>query len=141
MEASVFALAVMISLASGCSGQGSRPGSLQVSDISETALDTSASSQEGATAACEGWALTRVQAEEFFSLSESIDQREFHHEYDTAPCKITGSVDAEGRPWRFTINGAAKAIWEDGDEVRYFGCSAPACRPLVLWEYTGTDIE
>ncbi|MDN5780467.1 MAG: hypothetical protein L0H23_00350 [Luteimonas sp.] len=85
--------------------------------------------------------MTARQAEQFFKLGERIDERRYHHDFDTAPCMITGTVDAGGRVWEFSINGAAKAKWRDGDEVRYFGCTVPECADLAMWEYTPPDIK
>ena len=102
-------------------------------------LDPSASAQEDALQICRKWSVSAAQAEEFFALSEEVDGRTFHHEFDTAPCKVTGALEARGREWTFSINGAAKAKWSNGQDVLYFGCSKPACKPLVLWEFVGMD--
>lgn len=119
------------------SSEGSQ--GINVTRISTTAVDPTASAQEGAPGICREWKLTAEQAENFFALSKEIDGRTFVHEYDTAPCKITGTVKALGHTWDFTINGAAKAMWKSGDEIRYLGCDAPACDPLVLWPFIGMD--
>lgn len=112
---------------------------VRVIAIAPVALDPSASAQEGAPQMCQAWSVSAPQAEAFFALSEEVDGRTFHHEYDTAPCKVTGTLQANGREWAFSINGAAKATWSSGQEVLYFGCTAPACRPLVLWEFVGMN--
>lgn len=136
-----FILAMMFPLGSGCYGQSSHPHDWHVAEISVGIVDSSALAQESAIEACRSWSLTASQAEELFALSEQIDARTFHHEYDMAPCQIRGVVNADGRTWKFTINGAAKALWQHGSDVRYFGgCRAPRCGSLVLWAHTGTDI-
>lgn len=127
----------MCLLASGCYGQSSRPHELRVTAITAAAHDASASAQEGAPEICAVWHLTKTQAESFFAMSDRIDERTFRSEYDTAPCQITGTVEAEGAMWQFSINGAAKATWKNAEETRYFGCWRETCRPLVLWEHVG----
>lgn len=105
---------------------------IQVLRISSTDLDPMASMQEGAAEYCKAWNLTADQAERFFALSKEIDSRTYHHTYDTVPCKIDGEVKSDGRVWQFTINGAAKARWVAGEAIRYLGCEAKACEPLVM---------
>lgn len=73
-------------------------------------------------------------------ISDAIDSRTYVHEYDTAPCIITGTLVEDGRAWKFEINGAAKARLTSGDDERLIGCSKPACKPLVMWEFTGLAI-
>lgn len=101
-------------------------------EILATALDSSASMQEGAEEYCKAWSLTAKQAEQFFLLSKEIDARTYHHTYDTAPCKIDGRVKSGTRVWTFTINGAAKARWVDGETIRYLGCEVEGCASLVM---------
>lgn len=112
---------------------------VQVLELSGPAYDSSAS-QVGAPDICVGWSLTRGQAEEFFALSRAIDARTYHHEYDTAPCKIVGTARIGGEIREFEINGAAKATWVDGENRHYLGCDVPACERLVLWMSVGSDI-
>lgn len=105
---------------------------VQVLEIAATALDSSASMQDGAEEYCKTWHLTAQQAELFFALSKEVDARTYHHTYDTSPCKIDGRVKSGGRVWQFTINGAAKARWVDGETTRYLGCELEACASLVM---------
>lgn len=88
---------------------------------------------------CESWSLTATQAEEFFAISEAIDSPAYNHEYDTAPCNITGTLVEAGHIWQFEINGAAKARLTSGKDERYVGCRKSACKKLVLWEFVGLD--
>ena len=110
---------------------------LEVVKIGATERDPTASAQELGPDICTPWSLDAGEAERFFVLSETIDGRGFHHEYDTAPCRISGMLVQDGKPWRFSINGAAKAQLVHGEEVRYVGCADPLCAPLVLWEFGG----
>lgn len=107
----------------------------QVIQITAAEVDLTASAQESAAEACTSWRLTAAQAELFFMLSKKIDSRTYHHTYDTMPCKISGVVKADGKVWKFTINGAAKAQWWTETRIRYFGCEAKECEPLVIDPY------
>jgi len=81
--------------------------------------------------ACANWQLTKEQVQHFFQLSKAYKESPYSEFYQL-PCSIEGVVEADGRTWEFTINAGATAVWWNGEEVRYFGCSAPACEPLVL---------
>lgn len=126
-----------------------QPDSLQLSSSSSAAIQVieisgpvhePSASQVGAPDICAGWSLTQAQAEEFFALSKEIGARDYHHEYDTAPCKIVGTARIGGEIRQFEINGAAKATWADGETQHYLGCDVPACERLVLWMPVGSDI-
>jgi hypothetical protein len=106
---------------------------IRVLSISSVEIDATASAQDGAPEICRTWSLTKDQAEKFFSFSTELDARTYYHEYDTAPCKLRGVVRAEGKAWEFTVNGAAKAVWVSGEDIRYLGCGTPSCEPLVMW--------
>lgn len=109
--------------------------------MSGTTVDPSASAQEGAPGICRSWAMTAAQAERFFLLSERIDARRYHHDFDTAPCMISGVLGSDGRAWKFSINGAAKAVLRNGNDTHYVGCMASECSELVMWEYTPPDAD
>lgn len=70
-------------------------------------------------------------SQQFFQLSTPYKESPYSGFYQL-PCSIEGVVEAEGKTWDFTINAGATAVWSRGEEVRYFGCSAPACEALVL---------
>ncbi len=78
------------------------------------------------------WSLGREQAEAFFRASRPITAEERHARFYDLPCAIRGRLQAEGRTWEFEIDAAATATWTSGGETRLFGCSDPACEPLVL---------
>lgn len=111
----------------------------QVLEISRV-MHESFASQVGTPEICGSWSLTKAQAEKFFALSKEIDAPTYHHEYETAPCKVIGTAKIGGYERKFEINGAAKATWADGEVRHYLGCEVPACKSLVLWMPTGSDI-
>ena len=80
---------------------------------------------------CEAWVIDKQQAEAFFRHARRIKSTA-SHDYYHLPCSATGELAAEGKVWAFEINAAATATWKNGDEIRSFGCSDPACEPLVL---------
>lgn len=80
---------------------------------------------------CEAWQIDKVRAQTFFRLSKPIASTAAEPYYHL-PCSVQGQVRAEGRTWAFRINAGSTATWTDGSEVRSFGCSDPACAPLVL---------
>ena len=86
---------------------------------------------DGEEAACLGWRLDPSQVERFFELSERFEENPYEAFYQV-PCSVSGELQAEGRSWRFRINGGATATWSSGDEVRYWGCSEKECGALVL---------
>lgn len=106
---------------------------VHVLSISPVEIDETASALEGAPEICQNWSLTEDQAEKFFLSSTRLDARTYYHEYDTAPCKLTGIVNTEGKTWKFVINGAAKAVLVSDGDTQYLGCSTPSCEPLVMW--------
>lgn len=134
---------VFMTMLTACQS-GSRPPSsddhsTQVTSVSAAVADATASDAGRFPGACDGWSLTAAQAEAFFALSTEVDARTYHHEYDTSRCMIPGELVDNGRHWAFQINGVAKGYWSDGATMRYFGCAAPACEPLVLVPYIGMD--
>ena len=89
-------------------------------------------------AACRDWRLSKGQVAEFFRLSQRYEQSPYTGFYQL-PCSISGRLRSEGAIWDFTIGGGATAIWSNGGQTRYFGCSADACEPLVLLPADGMD--
>jgi hypothetical protein len=96
------------------------------------------SKDEALVAECAKWKLTKEQARRFFQISTSYKENPYNEFYQL-PCSIEGVVEAEGKTWEFTINAGATAVWKSGKEVRYFGCSDPACEPLVLMMPDGME--
>jgi hypothetical protein len=93
--------------------------------------EESSGKDDALAAECAKWQLTKEQVQQFFQISK-IYKESPYSEFYQLPCSIDGVVEADGRAWEFTINAGATAVWRSGEEVRYFGCSAPACEPLVL---------
>lgn len=96
------------------------------------------SKDEALVAECAKWKLTKEQVQRFFQISTSYEENPYSEFYQL-PCSIEGVVEAEGKTWEFTINAGATAVLKSGKEVRYFGCSAPACEPLVLMMPDGME--
>lgn len=82
-------------------------------------------------AACRRWTLTPLQVERFFAISQRYSDSPYGSFYQL-PCSISGKILAEQRAWEFDINGGGTATWVSGNEVRYWGCSAKECEPLIL---------
>ena len=134
-------LIAMTLMTSGCHDNDLPTRKIRVSEVSDPDIDALASAQEHAAYDCKEWTLTPRSAALFFSLNEPISDRDYHHEFDRAPCKITGALTSDGEPWTFEINGATKSVWTRGEETRFFGCKREECRPLVIWEYLSPDLE
>lgn len=118
-----------------------RKSRMRVSSISQTQVDTTASAQEGVPDICRKWSLTKEDSEEFFELTDELSIESYYHDFDTAPCKISGALKMDGSVWKFTINGAAKAILRSGEMVRYLGCRKPGCSSLVMWPVEEQNTE
>ena len=132
---------VLTFLMSGCHGSETRTPRIHINTLSYPALDTTASAHEYASEPCLNWSPSPHSASLFFTLSESITDRDYYHDFDTAPCKVTGTLEVNGQEWKFEINGAAKGLWVRGDEKRFFGCKRSECGPLVMWDYVPPEME
>lgn len=117
------------------------PAGPAVLEISAPVYDATGAAGDGPAleAQCKAWSLTREQAETFFRLSKPITGEEKHGAYYDLPCSVKGRLQAEGRTWDFAIDGAATSTWTSGAETRSFGCSDPACEPLVLMMPRGPE--
>lgn len=98
----------------------------------------SGNKDEALAEACANWRLTKEQVHQFFQISKAYKESPYSEFYQL-PCSIDGVVEAEGKTWEFTINAGATAVWRKGEEIRYFGCSVPACASLVLMMPDGMD--
>ncbi|RNF85097.1 hypothetical protein EER27_04755 [Lysobacter psychrotolerans] len=90
--------------------------------------------------ACRNWRLSTTNVERFFRLSERYEESPYSLFYQ-GPCSISGELQAEGRTWRFQLDGGATATWTGGGETRHWGCSAKECEPLVLLATDRMDPE
>lgn len=88
--------------------------------------------------ACTNWRLSPVQVARFFRLSQHYQEDPYNAFYQL-PCSISGELEAEGKVWRFQINGGATATWTSGEDERHWGCSAKACESLVLLPTDGMN--
>lgn len=82
-------------------------------------------------ARCKRWRLSGKQAVQFFQLCKRYEENPYSRFYQ-ASCAISGELIAEGKIWRFEIDGGGTATWQHEGEVRHWGCSAPSCEPLVM---------
>ena len=127
--------AVLLSL-SACSSHPHRPDegntALQVVSTSPAQLlENPESGGNGFADACKAWQLNRGQVAQFFAAATQYPELP-HRSFDHLPCEITGTLTADGQRWQYRINAAGTATWTGDGPTRYFGCSAPACAPLVL---------
>lgn len=81
--------------------------------------------------ACRKWSLTPAQVKQFFALSKRYSGNPYSEFYQV-PCSISGVIEAEGREWKYEIKGGGTATWIGDGEVRYWGCAAKECEPLVI---------
>jgi hypothetical protein len=131
-QVKVLLCTVALAATSACRTASKASPSLEIKDIRSSTFQGGEDHQDKALAeACASWQLTKAQAQQFFQLSTPYKESPYSEFYQL-PCSIEGVVEAEGKTWDFNINAGATAVWSRGAEVRYFGCSAPACEPLVL---------
>ncbi|MDH5823550.1 hypothetical protein QFW77_11190 [Luteimonas sp. RD2P54] len=131
-------LATMALLSSACHGSEIRIQDFQITETTGVEIERASSAPEYAEQ-CKQWALDAESAAAFFSMSTRLTPREYHHDFDTAPCSVEGVVRYDGIDWRFEINGAAKGTWTHDAETIYFGCNQEACARLVMWEHVPID--
>ncbi|MGO1541494.1 MAG: hypothetical protein ACTH0Y_03040 [Luteimonas sp.] len=138
MKPAAFALMALAAFSMGCHGNRTPAADVAVIDIGSVEPVATASARELAPR-CDTWAPDQKSAAKFFAISQGIPARAYHHDFDTAPCKVAGTLRSNGGAWEFEINGAAKGLWRQGDTTLYFGCTDPSCAPLVLWEHLPMD--
>ncbi|WP_407352147.1 hypothetical protein [Luteimonas sp. R10] len=88
--------------------------------------------------ACRTWRLSASQVQAFFHLADAYEDRPYERFY-LVGCSISGHLQADGRDWRFAINGGGIATWENDGTIRHFGCSAKECEPLLLLPTDGME--
>lgn len=118
------------SVHTGGAASRAAPTVLEIASAAYQPRDGSRTSQTEADA-CAAWSLDKQQAEAFFALSEQLQEGQLH-DFHWLPCSIEGRLQAEGREWRFEINGAGTSIWRSGDDARLLGCTRSACEPFVI---------
>ncbi|MDH5823553.1 hypothetical protein QFW77_11205 [Luteimonas sp. RD2P54] len=90
--------------------------------------------------ACRTWKLSSSQVQAFFHSADAYEDRPYQRFYQMG-CSISGHLQAEGRNWRFAINGGGVATWQEGGTTRHFGCSAKKCESLLLLPTDGMGPE
>ncbi|MDH5823549.1 hypothetical protein QFW77_11185 [Luteimonas sp. RD2P54] len=135
------ALIVAISLTAACAGvPAGTPGdgALRVTDVAPAEYHGAAG--HPLEEACRTWGLSPSQVQAFFRFADAYEDRPYQRFYQVG-CSISGHLQAEGRDWRFAINGGGVATWQDGSTTRHFGCSAKECETLVLLPTDGMEPE
>lgn len=94
-------------------------------------LDHPESGGNGFPDACKSWQLSPEQVAQFFAAATEYTELP-HRSFEQLPCEIAGTLSSEEKSWHYRINAAGTASWTGDGTTRYFGCSAPACQPLVL---------
>lgn len=134
------AMLISVLMAAACAGlpADSPPddSSLRVVDVEPAEYrDAAGHSLEEA---CRTWRLSPSQVQAFFHLADAYEDRPYDRFYQVG-CSISGRLRAEGRDWRFAINGGGIATWENDSTIRHFGCSARECETLLLLPTDGMD--
>lgn len=107
---------------------------IKINTVNPVTIDFSETSKESDEAmynACKGWQLTKEQVKQFFELSENYAEYPYSSYYQI-PCKITGTLQSQGKTWNFTIDGGATGSWQQGSTTKYYGCNQAGCEPLVI---------
>jgi len=86
---------------------------------------------KGMEAACRAWKLDKAGVARVFAASREYDHG-LQDGFYALPCTISGQLPAQDKIWTYRINAASTATWTSADLVRTFGCSANACKSLVL---------
>lgn len=108
---------------------GSNPSETQVIRVGSSVYTGRAGADEEAW--CKDWRLTKAQVEQFFRLSKHYDENPYSLFYQVS-CSIPGELQAEGRTWKFAIEGGGTATWDNAGTTRYWGCGSKECEPLVI---------
>lgn len=133
-KAKAFILAALVALGTGCHSSRPPVTGPVVIDLGNVEHEPQASAQEF-TAQCDTWKPDAESVAKFFSISHEVPARTYHHDFDTAPCRVRGVLLHNGVAWTFEVNGAAKGLWRQDNITVYFGCAHPSCAPLVMWEH------
>ena len=106
---------------------------LRVLEVEEPQVHASAfeRGEQSIVEACRNWRLSPTQVTQFFTASEEFPDNPYSM-FSQLPCSISGTLESKGTRWRFAINAGATATWQREGDIRYFGCSAISCEPLVL---------
>ncbi|QCO67543.2 hypothetical protein E5843_06735 [Luteimonas yindakuii] len=137
-KARVSMLVTMTLLGSACHGSVLRAPEFRVVEVGGVETDPASSAPEYA-GQCRSWTMDVESVSAFFVLSERISSRQYHHDFEAAPCRVRGVVRYGDEDWRFQVNGAAKGAWTNGSQTIYFGCTQDACSRVVMWQHVPMD--
>lgn len=131
---------VAMLLATACAGSASRHlnGSPDIHVLEISPADYHGAAGHPLEEACRKWTLSPEQVESFFRLSDSYPEAPYNSFYQIG-CGISGQLRADGRRWKFAINGGGTATWQAGGTPRHFGCSASGCSSLLLLPSDGME--
>lgn len=88
--------------------------------------------------ACLKWQLSTDDINKIFNISEKFySHQRIVRDFYWLPCEIGGKLIANGIEWSFIINSAATAVWENDNDVIYWGCSNVECESFFLLPYDG----
>jgi len=88
--------------------------------------------------ACLQWQLSTDDINKIFKISEKFSSHQrIVRDFYWLPCEISGKLIANGIEWSFIINSAATAVWENDNDVIYWGCSNVECESFFLLPYDG----
>lgn len=88
--------------------------------------------------ACLKWQLSTDDINKIFNISEKFySHQRIVRDFYWLPCEISGKLIANGIEWSFIINSAATAVWENDNDVIYWGCSNVECESFFLLPYDG----
>lgn len=89
-------------------------------------------------AACLKWQLSVDDINKIFDISERFSSHQrIVRDFYWLPCEISGKLISNGIEWSFIINSAATAVWENDNDVIYWGCSNVQCESFFLLPYDG----
>lgn len=72
--------------------------------------------------ACLKWQLSTDDINKIFNISERFSSHQrIVRDFYWLPCEISGKLIANGIEWSFIINSAATAVWENDNDVIYWG--------------------
>lgn len=74
--------------------------------------------------ACLKWQLSTDDINKIFNISEKFySHQRIVRDFYWLPCEISGKLIANGIEWSFIINSAATAVWENDNDVIYWGAA------------------
>lgn len=77
---------------------------------------------------CNGFTLTKLNVETYFSVAKEVDGHEFHHESLILPCKYRGSIRLQGNNLQWVIHaGGAGYLYDNASTNKRYLCKEKCC--------------